>query len=686
MPYLYVENFEAGLDTRKSVFTAPPGSLRVGENVHVTRGKEIERRKAFASFATLPAGTVGLHAVQDRLFTFGDGAAPGGMPVTVEYQQLTDPDAGTMIALLSSENFAGKIYAVAEFDSGGIHHYYDGTLVADWDTIAASLGTVQTVARTLGNKLDTDGVADVVVVSDTVILSATTAGVAFTVTSANTELTITERQAAVAAQAEVPATASFVVTGGSPGQTFNTISHVSIDGEDLLGSALDFVTDNATTAQAVADRINAGVSSYSASAASATVTVTAPAGIGVEANGREITVGVTGDVTVGTLQDMAGGTDPVPAVPQITDITVDTYGAAVVYAVVLDGTTYKIKGESSGMAQTVRAVKQKMYAVTGSLLYFSGFSGASADADPTQLLNDGANEIGAGFINMSTQYAGSEDLVGLGVYQGRVAVFSRRNVQIWNVDPDPALNTLYQVLLNVGSIAPHSTTEYGDLDIFFLSESGIRSLRSRDSSNLASANDVGVAIDADVNRYVTGISRRQVREAKAVVEPGDSRYLLAIGDRVYVFSNFPGSRVAAWSTYDLGGEVADWAIASSRLYARVGDTVRLYGGLSGDEYDPTAVSTVTLPLLDSSNPAGTKQLQGIDVGCIGTWTVEFASEPNDPDEWETIATLIESTYGSTQQVGANGTSTHFSLRFTSSEDGPALLGNAIIHYRDIESD
>lgn len=684
MPYLHIENFEAGLDTRKTRYTAPPGTLRVLKNAHINRGKEIERRKAFAEIGTLPADTFGLHGVQDQLWTFGSVTTPATLPATVEYQQLVDPNGGNMTALLAAENFAGKIYAVAEFDNGYIQHFYDGAVVTDWNAVAQSVATARTVASALGARLDTDGTADVVVVGDTIILTGDP-GTAFSVTTANTELTITETQAAVAAQPEVRATASFDITSGTAGQTFNTVDRVEIDGLDLMGDPVNHTGDNATTAQAVADRINSYTTEYEASASGATVTVTAPPGLGAAANGRVLSVDVSGDVTVGNLSDMSGGQDPVDPVPQISEISVDTFGVAVTYTVTLEGTDYKIVGESSGMATTVRAVKQKMYAVVGSLLYFSGFSGVNGDADPTQWSGGDTNETGEGFINLSTQYSGSEELTGLGVYQGRVAVFSRRAVQIWSVDPDPAQNILYQTLLNVGAIAPHSIIEYGDLDIFFLSETGIRSMRARDSSNLASADDVGVAIDAELADYVTGLSRDKVVGAKAVVEPADGRYLLAIGSRVYVFSNFPGSRISAWSTYDLGAEVADWAVAGSRLYARVGDSLRLYGGYSGQEYD-TDETEVILPFLDASNPAGYKQIQGLDAGTDGTWKVEMASEPDQPDEYEEIAVITGSTYGSSQRVGMVGKSTHVSLRFTTSEAERAAIGNAIIHYRDLKAD
>ncbi len=680
MPSIYVENFEAGLDTRKSPFTAPPGTLVRLRNGHITRGKEIERRKAFAEVATLPANTFGLHSAQGNLYTFGSVATPAGMPVRVTYQRLQAPNGPAMTALIDAETFNGRVYAIAEYDNGHIYHFYNGSRVTDWDALAADVGDNDAVATALGTKLDADGVADVTVVGSRIVLTGVTPGAAFTLAVAG-NLSTSELQAAEAAVPEVRASAEFTITGGSEGTTFNTVAQVWAGEQGLMGAVIDFQVDAATTAAAVADAINSYVTSYSAAATGATVTVQATPGLGAAANGVEFDVQTEGDVTVTADAAFAGGADPVPAVAQVSEVLVTgTFAVSNTYTATLDGTEYKVTGQAAGTANSVRAVAQKMYGVTQSLLYFTGFTGSPPQPDPTAW---DAATTGAGFINMSTQYAGSEELVGVGVYQSRVAAFSRRAVQIWNVDADPEQNSPYQVLLNVGAIAPRSIVEYGDLDIFFLSESGVRSLRARDSSNLASANDVGVAIDNKLTAELRDMDRRAVRRATAVVEPEDNRYLLALGETIYVFSNFPGSRVAAWSTYDLDGEVSDWAVAGSRLYARVGDSVRLYGGASGTQYDDSETEVV-LPFLDGQNPAAFKQFEGLDLGVLGAWDVEIGLEPNQPEEWEMVTSVLVSTYGSEQANSLAGQGTHVALRLRTREPGPAMLGNLLIHYQEID--
>jgi hypothetical protein len=73
VPYFLIQDFSDGLDARKSPATLPAGSLRYANNVHVTRGGEIEKRKAFVAVATLPPGSVGLASDRDNLLVFGNG-------------------------------------------------------------------------------------------------------------------------------------------------------------------------------------------------------------------------------------------------------------------------------------------------------------------------------------------------------------------------------------------------------------------------------------------------------------------------------------------------------------------------------------------------------------------------------------------------------------------------------------
>ena len=67
MSYFIVADFKGGLNTTKLPVTAAPGTLRTLSNAHITRGGEIEKRRAFVSWKTLPAGTVGLAGLSGQI-------------------------------------------------------------------------------------------------------------------------------------------------------------------------------------------------------------------------------------------------------------------------------------------------------------------------------------------------------------------------------------------------------------------------------------------------------------------------------------------------------------------------------------------------------------------------------------------------------------------------------------------
>lgn len=164
MPYFLIQDFSQGLDTRKSAATLPAGSLRYANNVHVTRGGEIEKRKAFVPWITLPAGSVGLTSDRDNLIVFGNGAQTvggvqwvdcGGAPdymldsarwsnVAVSSIQMVDGSHKLMLDWrpvttwsysgaqpVGLETFRGKVYGVVDSN-------FFGSAIYDPDTWAST--------------------------------------------------------------------------------------------------------------------------------------------------------------------------------------------------------------------------------------------------------------------------------------------------------------------------------------------------------------------------------------------------------------------------------------------------------------------------------------------------------------------------------------------------------------------
>lgn len=788
MSYILVEDFRAGLDTRKTILTAPPGSLQRLENAHITRGGEIEKRKAFVPKYQLPPGTFGAAVAADRICVFGSVPQPDGIPEDVLYQHLQHPDGAAMTRLVDIEVFNGKIYALAEFDDGLVWHFYDGTLVTDWGAgiVRKDKTAVADVAEQLRTLIDADD--GYTAARNGVAVTVTgEVGIAFDVATATAndrgttgqEITHITEQLAVAEKDESLAQCSFRLVGGSTNAGVNRVVAVEINGVNALLAPVDWTTSASVTAANLALAVNNATTNpdYSASASDDTVTISAAKGSGAAPNGfvlavevsgvlvctngsfkiasgtqaagtnritsvktagveilgapvdwhgshaetaaavaaqinafasspeyvayasgdivyvgakrslstdtaRALAVTVAGDVTVSntanvspTASSMSGGAAAQPGQPQVVKLTVaGEYQVGDRVSVTLGDDVFGYETRPRGNASSVKTVKSKVYATAASLLAFCALN------DPARW---SSNETGSGIINMASQDAGSETLVGVEIYYDRVAVFSRQSTQIWNLDADPAQSLQVQVVRNNGAVASGAISQFGDADVFYLADSGLRSLRARDSSNAAAVSDVGTPVDSLIVQHMREVGAAVAARAQAAVEPVTGRFLLALGDTIYVFSYFAGSKIAAWSTYKPGFEVSDFAVLGGRVFARAGDTIYLYGGDTGDEYDTCRV-VVELPMLDGQKPATEKTFSGIDAACENAWSVYLGTDPLSPSVRDLVGYLTSTTY-SLGRVAVSGTGTHVGLRLECEAPGPARLSNVVVHFDAFEA-
>lgn len=315
--------------------------------------------------------------------------------------------------------------------------------------------------------------------------------------------------------------------------------------------------------------------------------------------------------------------------------------------------------------------KSKMYAG-----FAGGFYGSKL-ADPTDW---SAGATGSLFIDMAAEAAGFGDITGLGNYLGSVAVFSRRTIQIWTLSADPAQSAQTQVLRNLGTMAPDSVVSFADSDVFFLHDSGIRSLRARDASNSAAVSDVGTPIDPEVVQAILE-NGAAAAEAHAVIEPVDGRFWLALGSALFVFSYFPAAKIAAWSTYDLPAPSEAMVVAGQRVYVRAGNTLYVYGGASGLVYDDT-VAEAELAYLDGRQIATWKRWRGIDIIAEGTWDAFVSYDPEQPAIEDAVARVSGSTVAALD-IPMLGTSPLAKLRFVSVGTGPARISNVVAHYEPV---
>ena len=688
MPYILVEDFRGGLDARRLNVTAAPGTLVELTNAHITRGGEIEKRPAFVELADLPSNTIGLAATGGQIYVFGSEAESNvtfaaGTPSNINYIRLQHPSGEALTDVLSVDFYNGQVYAAGRFADGRIYHYFNGTRITDWfdgrararfevtagtNGGTAATGSIEITggAATAGNNLRFLRVDNVDLLADLVPHTGNNATTAQNVVNAinngPTEYTASLSSGTVIT-IEAPTWGigynnyqiSFAVDGAFAvsnvthfsGGIDNALTGITVDGVQIMGEQVTWETSHSYTAQKIADEINSFPSApeYEATAVNQFVNIISKES-GTSFNNKTIAISVSGDVT----------TDFDPSSQNYLD------GGA-------DAST--INGYTPG--PFVRPVKTKMYALSDSLLHFSAIDDPNEWNDTTQ---------GAGFINLANNARGSEDLKAIANYFDNIAVLAEQCVQIWFVDPDETLNQQIQVLQNTGTIAPDSVVEFGDNDVFYLSLSGIRSLRSRDSSNAAFVGDIGNPIDQLVVKDIQA-DRRVAEKAKATLEPRDGRYMIAVGDKIYVFSYFPSSQVSAWSVYEPGFAVDRWAYDGRQTLCRSGNKLYSLGGEDANIYDDSVV-TIQMPFLDASAPATSKDFHALDVTCENTWTIYAATDPQDITLREELATVHKTTYG-LGRASIVGFSTHIAPRIVCEADGPAKIGNLAIHYTSAEA-
>jgi len=424
------------------------------------------------------------------------------------------------------------------------------------------------------------------------------------------------------------------ITGGVAA---SQITSIKIDGVEITNGPIAWAGGNEETAQSIVDSINAHVSApeYTATRSGTTINIVTDLP-GADANGRSVEVQSTGDITI---------------LPASFTLTAG-----------FDASEFQ-------PGAFVKTINTKMYSTSESVLHYSGVE------EPTQWKTD---VTGAGFINMVNQDGQSQTLLALERYYNGVAVFARRNVQIWTLDVDPGLNVQKQVLRNTGLVSPPSVEQFGDADVFYLSDSGVRSLRARDSSTAAAVNDIGTPIDETIVAAIHTVGPAQAAKSPAVIEPVAGRYWLAIGDTIYAYTQFPGSKVSAWSTYKPGFVPEYFVTADDMLVCRSGDQLYQVGGPTGDEIDASLLA-VELSLIDVQKPAHFKNWNAIDLVVEGNWKIYAGFEPLNTMARELVAEINAPTL-SMQRVPVAGYGTHANIRLECVDAAPARLANFIIHY------
>lgn len=543
------------------------------------------------------------------------------------------------VDFVASNNATANALAV-EINNGSYTHGYS----------AAAAGAVVTISAAVGTGAAPNGYAVVVTTGGNVTATKTdmSGGVAAVAPVAQVST--------VAISADNKSSATITVTAGTASAGVNKISEITVDGVALISSAVDWATSNTDTATAVATAINTGTGThgFTASSSGAVVTVTTASGKGVSLAGFPIVVTAAGDVKVDTTPFKVLFADDL-------------------WTVTLDGDDYKTTALASATGTSLYVNNSRIFSTAGSLERYCSIN------DPTNW-TDTAVSSGAGLINVGNDAEGATTLYGAATYVDQTAIFARNTVILYSLPADIATFQKGQVLENTGTIAPRAIVSYGANDVYYLDETGIRSLRTRDVIGQAYASDVGSAIDPFVQAIFAEVGEAVRSKACAVIEPIDGRYMLAIGPYIIVLSYFPSSKITAWSYIDFGENITNMVRIGRSVEIRAGDKIYAYGGVDGTVYpdaDEFEVLAET-PFISSKDPAGLKELQGYDQAAENTWRVQVLPDPNHPESYIDVGYIRGTTYH-LPAVKLPGETSHFALRLTCSAAGYASFSSVAVH-------
>lgn len=187
------------------------------------------------------------------------------------------------------------------------------------------------------------------------------------------------------------------------------------------------------------------------------------------------------------------------------------------------------------------------------------------------------NTGAAGSIDMKTVWGGDE-IVALAGFMGKLVIFGKRNIAVYNNPWDTANMALDEVVENIGCAARDSVQVLGD-DIIFLSNSGVRSLQRTMVQDKMPLTDLSKNIKNELTTHIVSADLDQCKGQYCVC---GGYYVLSFPDRniVYVF-DFNGK------TPDHSPRITTWNFDNNKMPKSFLSTAdgKMYVGLGHDDYE-----------------------------------------------------------------------------------------------------
>ena len=194
---------------------------------------------------------------------------------------------------------------------------------------------------------------------------------------------------------------------------------------------------------------------------------------------------------------------------------------------------------------------------------------------------------GSGLINMRTVW-GFDEIVALESFNGKLVIFGKNNIAIYNDpwDPSSATFALDEVIRGIGCVARDSVKAFGD-DVLFLSADGVRSLNRTKIQDKMPLTDLTKNVKNDI---IKNISTSSSDDIKAEYNQSGGYYLLSFTEinETYILDfkaiNPDSSpRITKWNTAKKRSPKSFLSLSSGKLYIGLG-TINSFNGVIA-EYD-----------------------------------------------------------------------------------------------------
>ena len=273
----------------------------------------------------------------------------------------------------------------------------------------------------------------------------------------------------------------------------------------------------------------------------------------------------------------------------------------------------------------------------------------------------------AGFIDLHSVWD-SDEIVAIAPHFGKLVIFGRHNIVIYNGPSDPSTMSLDEVITGIGCVSRDSVVAVGD-DLMFMSDTGLRSLLRTTEKDKLPLTDLSLNIKDTIVRNIgqsSNIKSCYVENEGVLVTSFVDLNITYVFDMKHTTPN-QAPRITTWSTTDsynpscminssskgfLMGQFA----GSVATYEDYYDKTYISGGTYTDNPYNGTFKTVWIDLGDSVVASLLKKMKAVISGGPGTqvgvkWYKDFDVIPS-----RTLGFVLNPTQSGVQALWGAATS------------------------------